>query len=79
MAFLDETGIDRVQAAQLRYVYTGAGALDLSLKRRVEAWLGLPLHHGYGLSEYAGSLHVTALGQHRDDTSAGLAFDGAQV
>lgn len=79
LAYLDEAGIEQLQAPQLRYVYTGAGALDLSLKRRVEARLGLPLHHGYGLSEYAGSLHVTALGQHRDDTSAGLAFEGAQV
>jgi acyl-CoA synthetase (AMP-forming)/AMP-acid ligase II len=64
---------------QLRYVYTGAGPLDLGLKQQVEACFGQPLHHGYGLSEFAGSVHVTALGQHRSDTSAGLRVEDAEL
>jgi acyl-CoA synthetase (AMP-forming)/AMP-acid ligase II len=79
LAHFDEAGIERPVAPQLRYLYTGAGPLDMALKQQVERRFGQPLHHGYGLSEYAGSLHVTALGQHRDDTSAGLRVEGAEL
>jgi malonyl-CoA/methylmalonyl-CoA synthetase len=79
LAHLDEQGIDHPAAPALRYVYTGAGPLDMALKRQVEARFGRPLHHGYGLSEYAGSVYVTALGQHRDDTSAGMRVEGAEL
>ncbi len=71
LAHLEHEGIARPEASHLRYLYTGAGPLDLALKRRVEAAFGQVLHHGYGLSEYAGSVHVTRLGERRDDTSAG--------
>ncbi|MGN8554357.1 UNVERIFIED_CONTAM: FtsW/RodA/SpoVE family cell cycle protein, partial [Microbacterium sp. SLM126] len=79
LAYLQEQGIDQPVAPALRYLYTGAGPLDLSLKRRVEAMFGLALHHGYGLSEYAGSVHVTRLGEQRPDTSAGYAVAEAEV
>jgi len=79
LAHLDEQGIAHPQAPALRYVYTGAGPLDMPLKRQVEARFAQPLHHGYGLSEYAGSVHVTALGQHRSDTSAGMRVEGAEL
>jgi acyl-CoA synthetase (AMP-forming)/AMP-acid ligase II len=79
LAWLDDHAIEQVPCPQLRYLYTGAGPLDLPLKRRVEARFGQPLHHGYGLSEYAGSVAVTALGEHRDDTSAGQVVEGAEL
>ncbi|MEJ8845782.1 class I adenylate-forming enzyme family protein [Variovorax rhizosphaerae] len=79
LAHCDDHGIERLEAPQLRYLYTGAGPLDMQLKQQVEARFGLPLHHGYGLSEYAGSVCVTALGAHRDDTSAGLRVEGAEL
>jgi acyl-CoA synthetase (AMP-forming)/AMP-acid ligase II len=79
LAHMDERGIAQPEAPALRYVYTGAGPLDMPLKRRVEARFAQPLHHGYGLSEYAGSVHVTALGQHREDTSAGTRVEGAEL
>ncbi|HEV8691247.1 MAG TPA: class I adenylate-forming enzyme family protein [Ideonella sp.] len=79
LAYLDERGIDHPAAPALRYVYTGAGPLDMPLKRRVEERFAQPLHHGYGLSEYAGSVHVTAIGQHRGDTSAGTRVEGAEL
>jgi acyl-CoA synthetase (AMP-forming)/AMP-acid ligase II len=71
--------VPQPHSPQLRYLYTGAGPLDAGLKLRVEAAFGLPLHHGYGLSEFAGSVHVTALGQHRADTSAGLRVEDAEL
>ena len=78
LAHAQATGLVRPQAPQLRYLYTGAGPLELGLKQRVEACFGQPLHHGYGLSEFAGSVHVTALGQHRADTATGLRVEGAE-
>jgi acyl-CoA synthetase (AMP-forming)/AMP-acid ligase II len=79
LAFLQEQGIAHPLAPALRYLYTGAAPLDLALKQRVEAVFGQTLHHGYGLSEYAGSVHVTRLGERRADTSAGYVVDEAQV
>lgn len=79
LAYFDEVGITQPVCPQLRYLYTGAGPLDMALKEQVERRFGQPLHHGYGLSEYAGSVHVTALGQHRADTSAGLRVEGAEL
>ena len=79
LAYLQERGIERIHAPALRFVYTGAGPLDLALKHRVEAAFGQALHHGYGLSEYAGSVHIMRLGEWRQDTSAGYAVSEAEV
>lgn len=63
----------------LRYVYTGSAPLDAGLKQRVEALFGQPLHYGYGLSEYAGSVFLTRRGVARDDTSAGYLVEGGEA
>lgn len=64
---------------QLRYVYTGSAPLDLGLKQRVERLFGLPLHYGYGLSEYAGSVFLTRIEAPRADTAAGYAVEGGEA
>ena len=79
LAWLDKQGIVAPRAPKLRYVYTGAAPLDLALKQAVEARFGLPLYHGYGLSEYAGALCLTPRGVARSDTSAGYPVEGAQL
>lgn len=79
LAHLHEKGITHPTAPSLRYLYTGAGPLDLTLKHRAETAFGQTLHHGYGLSEYAGSVHLTRLGEQRGDTTAGYVVDGADV
>ena len=79
LAWLDQQGIDRPDAPALRYVYTGAAPMTMPLKRAVEQRFGQPLHHGYGLSEYAGALCVGRLGAWRDDTAAGYLVDGAEL
>jgi len=78
VAHMEQHGIALPPAPRLRYLYAGAGPLDMTLKRRVEAAFGLPLHHGYGLSEYAGSVCVTRLDERRDDTAAGRLLEGAE-
>lgn len=77
--WLDEQGIARPEAPALRYVYTGAAALDPALMQTVQARFGLPLHHGYGLSEYAGAVALVPRNSHRQDTSAGYAVEGAEL
>ena len=79
LAHMEQIGVAHPPAPHLRYVYTGAGPLDMALKQRVEAAFGQPLHHGYGLSEYAGSVHLTRLGEWRHDTSAGYRVEGAEL
>jgi len=63
----------------LRYLYTGGAPLDPTLKRDVEAWFGQPLHHGYGITEYAGSLFITRKDAPRADTSAGYIVEGVEI
>lgn len=63
----------------LRYLYTGSAPLDLGLKQRVESMFGQPLHYGYGLSEYAGSVFLTRRGVARDDTSSGYLVEGGEA
>lgn len=64
---------------RLRYVYTGSAPLDLALKQRVERLFGQPLHYGYGLSEYAGSVFLTRTESPRADTAAGHAVEGGEA
>jgi long-chain acyl-CoA synthetase len=78
LAKVKETG-SRPHAPRLRYIYTGGAPLDQTLKREVEALFGLPLHHGYGMTEYAGSLFITRAERPRSDTSAGEIVAGAEV
>ena len=55
----------------LRYAYVGGGALEPALKRRIEQALALPVHHGYGMTEYAGSMFVTHVDRPRLDALPG--------
>ena len=79
LAWLDEKGVASPAAPALRYLYAGAAPLDMPLKCAVEARFGLPLHHGYGLSEYAGALCLVPCGMQRDDTAAGYLVEGAEL
>jgi len=67
------------RAPRLRYVYTGGAALDPTLKRDVERLFGQPLHHGYGITEYAGSLFVTDIDAPRADCATGHAVEGVTL
>ena len=79
LSWLDEQGIAQPACPALRYLYTGAAPLDMALKQAVEQRFGQPLHHGYGLSEYAGALCLVRTGERRDDLSAGYLVEGAEL
>jgi acyl-CoA synthetase (AMP-forming)/AMP-acid ligase II len=68
-----------VSAPTLRYLYTGGGPLDPTLKADVEALFSQALHHGYGMTEYAGSLFITRMDRPRSDCSAGEIVEGAEL
>ena len=79
LAHLQKTGRTTLHPPRLRYLYTGGGPLEPALKRNVEAMFGQPLHHGYGMTEYAGSLFITRMDRPRSDCSAGEIVEGAQL
>jgi long-chain acyl-CoA synthetase len=70
---------ESIASRRLRYLYAGGGPLDATLKRRVEALFDLPLHHGYGMTEYAGSLSITRIERPRGDGSCGEIVEGAEL
>lgn len=78
LAHIDAEGL-APSFPHLRYVYTGSAPLDLALKQRVERLFGQPLHYGYGLSEYAGSVFLTRTEAPRQDTAAGHAVEGGEA
>lgn len=79
LAHLQKQGIATLHPSRLRYLYTGGGPLEPTLKRNVEAVFGQPLHHGYGMTEYAGSLFITRMDRPRSDCSAGEIVEGAEL
>ncbi|MEN4922068.1 class I adenylate-forming enzyme family protein [Achromobacter spanius] len=68
-----------LRAPALRYIYTGGAALDPTQKRDAERYFGMPMHHGYGITEYAGSMFITDIDAPRDDCSSGHAVDGVEM
>ncbi|MBY4899185.1 class I adenylate-forming enzyme family protein [Cupriavidus sp. AU9028] len=79
LAHLQRQNISTLRAQRLRYLYTGGGPLEATLKRNVETVFGQPLHHGYGMTEYAGSLFITRMDRPRQDCAAGEIVEGAQL
>lgn len=79
LAHLNKQGVATLHSQRLRYLYTGGGPLEPTLKRNVEATFGQPLHHGYGMTEYAGSLFITRMDRPRSDCSAGEIVEGAEL
>lgn len=69
----------RVHAPALRYLYSGGASLDMAVKREVEAAFGMPLHQGYGMTEYAGSMFITRVDQPRNDDSSGHRNAGVEL
>ena len=51
MQYAKEQGLDRLQSATLRYTSSGAAPLDPAWKRKAEAFYGVPLQNGYGMTE----------------------------
>ena len=71
MAHAREHGIDRLQTARLKYISSGGAPLDLEWKNKAEAFFGLQMCNGYGLTETTAGVAATRPGAPRTDTSVG--------
>ena len=78
MAHAREQGLDRLETRRLKYISTGGAPLDLAWKQKVEAFFGLQLCNGYGLTETTAGVAATRPGHLRADTSVGPPLDGIE-
>ncbi len=74
-----ERGMDRLQGARLRYVSSGAAPLDPAWKRKAEAFYGLPLQNGYGMTESTAGICGTRNAIGDPDISVGPPLPGCEV
>ncbi|WP_209425415.1 class I adenylate-forming enzyme family protein [Pararhodobacter sp. SW119] len=72
-------GLTRLEGGRLRYVSSGAAPLDPDWKRRAEAFYGLPLQNGYGMTESTAGITVTRNPPGALDVSVGKPFPGVEV
>lgn len=70
------TGFD---APHLRYISAGGAPLDMTWKRKVEAFFGLTLHNGYGMTEASPGICTTRVGMERADLACGPPMPGVEV
>lgn len=63
----------------LRYVSSGAAPLDPAWKRNAEAFYGLPLQNGYGMTESTAGISGTRNAIGDPDTSAGPPLPGIEI
>jgi acyl-CoA synthetase (AMP-forming)/AMP-acid ligase II len=66
-------------APHLRFLYAGGSPLVLALKKEVEAFFGLTLHNGYGLTEAAPTVTQTRHEEPRADCSVGRPVPGVDI
>ena len=74
-----ERGIETLQGARLRYVSSGAAPLDPAWKRKAEAFYGLPLQNGYGMTESTAGVCGTRNPIGTPDVSVGPPLPGVEV
>ncbi|MFG5380257.1 class I adenylate-forming enzyme family protein [Yoonia sp. R2-816] len=79
MQYTKEQGHDRLPSDTLRYVSSGAAPLDPDWKRRAEAFYGIPLQNGYGMTETSAGVCVTRHADSNDDISVGPPSPGVKV
>lgn len=70
---------ERPIAPRLRYISSGGAPLDPEFKTNTEAFFGLPLHNGYGLTETTSGVVGTTVKTLRDDVSVGTPFPGVEI
>jgi len=73
-----QTGV-ALRPNRLRLAYIGGSQVDAVGKARAEALLGLPLHHGYGLTESAPAATRTFGHPPTQDVTAGWPIPGVEV
>ncbi|GFE52432.1 AMP-binding protein [Roseobacter cerasinus] len=79
MKYARDRGVTRIEGSKLRYVSSGAAPLDPTWKREAEAFFGLPLQNGYGMTETTAGICMTRSDIGDPDVSVGVPFPGVEV
>lgn len=80
MQFAKEQGLERLDSSVLQYVSSGAAPLDPDWKRRAEAFYGVALQNGYGMTEATAGVCATKNSSPGDpDVSVGPPLPGVEV
>lgn len=74
-----KAGVGRLPPGRLRYVSSGAAPLDPDWKRRAEAFYGVALQNGYGLTETTAGVTLTTNPPGVPDVSVGPALPGVEL
>ncbi len=79
MQYTREQGLERLEDSALRYVSSGAAPLDPAWKRKAEAFYGVALQNGYGMTESTAGISGTRNPIGTPDTSVGRALPDIEV
>jgi long-chain acyl-CoA synthetase len=79
MQYTKEQGMERLGAPKLRYVSSGGAPLDPAWKRKAEAFYGLPLQNGFGMTETSSGASATDNPIGSPDISVGPVTPGTQA
>ncbi|MBB5514174.1 acyl-CoA synthetase (AMP-forming)/AMP-acid ligase II [Rubricella aquisinus] len=79
MQYVRAQGFARLEGSALRYVSSGAAPLDPEWKRAAEAFYGLPLQNGYGMTESTAGIAATRNPIGSPDISVGAPLPGVDV
>ena len=79
MAYTRKMGYTRLDSPTLRYVSSGAAPLDPAWKRQAEAFYGVALQNGYGMTETSAGTAATTNAIGDPDISVGPALPGVEV
>lgn len=79
MQYTKEQGYEKLPSESLRYVSSGAAPLDPDWKRKAEAFYGVALQNGYGLTESTAGTSATRNEIGDPDTSVGPPLPGVEI
>ncbi|MEO0401572.1 MAG: class I adenylate-forming enzyme family protein [Pseudomonadota bacterium] len=79
MAFARANGLTTLGSKTLRYVSSGAAPLDPTWKREAEAFYGVAVQNGYGMTESTAGTAATLNAIGDPDTSVGPALPGVEI
>lgn len=79
MQYTKEQGLKKLNSPLLRYVSSGGAPLDPAWKRKAEAFYGLPLQNGFGMTETASGASATDNPLGSPDISVGPPTPGTEI
>ncbi|KIN70510.1 Long-chain-fatty-acid--CoA ligase [Sulfitobacter noctilucae] len=79
MQYAKEQGLTQLGSPSLRYVSSGGAPLDPAWKRKAEAFYGLPLQNGFGMTETCSGASATDNPLGSSDISVGPKTPGTEV